>query len=517
MNPTNQDSIIGMDLGTSFSVVVHKNAAGTPEVSPNRDGDLKTESIVSLAGDVPVVGRAAKPDLILSPQFVGRVFKRYMGKPIPLLTDPKGHEWRPEDLSALVLKDMKLSVEAHLGYEVRNVVVTVPAYFGELGREATKAAARMAGFERVVLAEEPVAAATYFHLEKGEDGMIAVIDWGGGTLDVAVVEKNGTEILSKLVHGDSELGGTNYDEAVLQLMKVRLHEAGAELDSNKDLATWYQNLDRAREAKEMLSKREAVVLVAEAEGKRVPIKFTRADLLRVGADLDERFRKCCREVLEKLGAEKARIRKVLAVGGSMRLFHVSQMLTEIFGITPSLDADPDLVVAKGAAIHAAIAFSQDDRPILVGANWYLPSQIRTQSVSAHSICVAALKADEETDTNEYNVLLIPQGTPLPHEARQSFAPVNPRTGSVTVKIVEGKPGELSGKSTLLKEFEVPVQPSDKSEQCIEVVMKFTKEALLEVEAWDKRLNQRVSVKFTYQAGLSDAEINTRKELIHVAK
>jgi molecular chaperone DnaK len=518
MNKNDGQDVIGIDLGTTFSSVSHVNAAGVVEVIPNQDGDLKTPSIVSVAGRQPVSGRAAKPDVVLKPRSVARLVKRHMGqtteggKPIPILTGEDGREWTPVDLSAVILRDLKTGAEKYLGHPVRAAVVCCPASFDSVARENTKAAALIAGFEQVALVEEPVAAATYYGLEKAREEVMVVFDFGGGTLDVTAIRK-GQQIETLAIEGDAELGGSNYDEAILGFMCQELKAKGIEISPEKDLATWYQNLDCACGGKEMLSRREQTTLAAEAEGQRVPIELTQPKLQELGQDLDLRIRGCCDRLKAKLASLGVKPQRLILVGGSTRLPHIPALVQEIFDLEPSADTDPDLVVAKGAALIAAGKFGPEDLRIRVGGHAYLASAARTRTVAAHDLCVAAIRPQSGDTHTEYNVPIIRAGTPLPAEEQEAFAPVDAGTTAVRVKIVEGKPNEPSANSKLIGEMEVPVKPSQKDEQRIVVVMKFTDEGLLEVRGWDKVLNQPQQVQFTYRAGLTQEEIDKkRKEL-----
>ena len=301
--------VIAVDLGTYFSEVSHVNKSGVVEVIPNSDGELKTPSVVSLAYEEPIVGKAALIDLILNPECVVRCCKRYMGKttddnrPIPITTNPAGEEKTPVDISAMILAHLKEYAEDYLGCEVTDGVITVPAYFAATARDATKAAARIAGFANVRLQDEPAAAALYYGLEKGRDETVVVVDYGGGTLDVTAVEVRAGTVQAVVTDGDAELGGTNYDEEILAFMIRQAKSEGFEISAEKDLATFYQNLDRVREAKEMLSRREETILIAEAEGKRTAITFTHQILRAVGKPFDKRFIACCNSINKQLKAK----------------------------------------------------------------------------------------------------------------------------------------------------------------------------------------------------------------------
>lgn len=506
---------IGIDLGTCFSEIVVISESGAVVIIPNSDGDLKTRSIVSWASGVPIAGRAACPDLILAPQYVVQWGKRYISqasenhKPIPIITDPSGREITAVDFSAAILSYLKKSAEDHLGSDVEDAVITVPAYFDRTARDNTKAAARIAGFGKVKLLDEPEAAAIFDGLEKGRNETVVIVDTGGGTTDVTAMDIGGMSITAIVTDGDSELGGSNYTEAIFEMMCERAKAEGIEISAEKDMATFYQNLDRARDAKEILSRRNKVMLVAEADGKRVPIEFTQKMLRNVGQPFDERFVSCCQRLLDELNNRGKRIDRVLLVGGNSRQPHVATMVEKVFGMEPSKNTDPDLVVAKGAAVWAEVCFGDKDHAICVGGHHYLASEINMKTVSAHAICVAAIR--DKSDPEERNCIIVPANTSLPHDFEERFSPVNPGSSEVTVKIVQGKEGELSKNCPLLRKFTVPIQPSGNDEDRIRLKGRYTEEGLLELTVVDDLLGKPVSDSFIHKTGLSEDEINQKRK------
>ena len=510
----NKGKVIGIDLGTYLSEGAHVTDSGVVEPIPNQDGDTKTPSIVSWAGKTPVVGKAARPDLVFAPQFVIQCGKRSMGKttedgkPIPIGTASSGREIAAVDFSATILADVKKSAEAHLGCKIPRAVITVPAYFGTVARDHTIAAARIAGFEEVRLLNEPEAAALYYGLEKGRNETLVVVDTGGGTTDVTAVEIDAGSIKAILTDGDAELGGSNYDEAILDLMRREAKSKGIEISPEKDLATFYQNLDRAREGKEMLSRREEVTVVAEADGKRVPVKLTRKTLRQAAKPLDDRLVACCQRLQEGLKARGKVVARVILVGGNSRQPHLKELVQNIFGLEPARDTDPDLVVVKGAAIHAEVCFGAKDTEIVVGPHRYLAQDIKMQTVAAHALCVAAHRFKD--DPNEYNCAIVPAGTALPHDFEERFSPANPGQQEVLVKIVQGKPDELSATAAILREIRAPIKPSDKDENRIRVKGRYTEEGLLELIVIDALSGKEVADSFIHQPGLSSTEIDRKR-------
>ena len=507
--------LIAIDLGTSYSEVVQVSESGAIEVIPNLDGDLKTPSVVSWASGKAVVGKAAMPDLVLAPEHVIKLGKRFMGKvtdngkPINLLSDPSGEQKTAVDSSAAILNFLKKSAEQYLGCKVECGVITVPAYFDEIARKQTVAAAKIAGFLEVRLLEEPISAALHYGLEKANDETIVVIDIGGGTTDVTVLEISNKKAKAIFTTGDAELGGANWDEAILKVMVQKAKEQKIEI-SPDDLPAFYHNLDKAREAKEMLSRRDKVTLVAEVNGKRCGFEFTRQMLKEVAAEFDQRVISCCKKAADKVAEKVKKIDKALLVGGSSRLFHMPEMVQSVFGIEPSKDTDPDFVICRGAAIWAEKCFGEKSKTISVGGNKYLASEVEMEIAAAHAICIAAMKDCVGDDRQEYNYQIIPANEPLPCEFSEDFAPVNPSQKQVTVKLVQGEPGQPSSNSTLLRKITVPIKPSAEHADRINVKVKYNEQGLLELTVMDELLGKPVSDSFIYSAGLSDAEINEMK-------
>ena len=513
----NGKKVIGIDLGTTFSEVTHITAAGTVEVAPNLDGDLKTPSVVSYASGKPIVGKAAAPDSLLAPEFVITCGKRQMseathdGKPMPISTGPNGEELTAVDSSAAILAYLKESAETYLGCKVDSVAVTVPAYFKEFPRNNTIAAAKIAGFTDVRILDEPVSAAIFYGLEKGRNEKVLVVDFGGGTLDITLVDIAGSNIKALITDGDDEMGGSNYNEAILNFMYQRAGKASGGQAADNDLATRFQNLDKAREAKEMLSRRESTTLVVEIDGQRISVELDRKMLKTIGKEFDDRLLECCERVNRTLTEKGHKVDRIILVGGSSRLPQVAAIVKSVFSIEPSRDTDPDLVVAKGAAIWASLLLADSDKEIVVGGKRYLSSDIKVQRVAAHAICVAACRSKD--DPNEYNCPIVPAGTPLPYEFEERFSPLHPDQTEVKIKLVLGKEGDLSINASLLRQITVPIQPSQSNTDRIRVAGKYTEEGLLEITVTDDLLGKPISDSFVHSDGLSDAEIKQKTALM----
>ena len=226
---------------------------------------------------------------------------------------------------------------------------------------------------------------------------------------------------------------------------------------------------------------------------------------------DNRFIGCCKKVLKELTERKIKVDRIILVGGSSRLFHVPEMVENVFGIKPLRDTDPDLAIVKGAIVRAESIFGNGEKQLNLDGHMYLAADIKAQTVAAHAICIAARKTADSNDQEEYNVEIVPANTSLPYEFQERFAPVNPSQRSVVVKIIQGKAGELSSKSTLLRKIEVPIDPSEKDTDRILVKGRYTEEGLLEITVIDEIRGEPFSESFIHSAGLSNAEIERKIE------
>jgi molecular chaperone DnaK len=512
------DHYLGIDLGTTTTQMAALDSTGAAKVLPNTDGDLTTPSIVSLAGKHPVAGRAARQDKFLEPERVAELFKRYMHvePPPSLVTAADGTQYTPIMLSAELLHYQKQSAEQVTGHTFKKAVIGVPAYFQQPARLATKQAGLIAGFEEVHIADEPTLGACFYHAAKGKAAKIAVFDFGGGTFDVSIMDaKEGGQIDPLAVDGDPECGGSNVDEAIFQEVREFVSNNGGELSPAKDLAEWLEVLDRCKEAKETLARRETAIVPLRIGDKRMSMELSYGQLKKLCGDIIDNLRQCCQRALEKAGLQPSQIDTVLLVGGSTRLRFLPELVREIFGKDAVTDADPDLTVARGAAILAAACFGRPDQTILVEDKKYLASAVRPQTtIAPRDLCVAAITL-KKGSKGERNVPIIPAGSHLPFETKERFSPVDASTRAVRVKLYDGHAGERSDECTPLQEAEVQVQPTNEANNTdrIEFAIHMDAEGLVYIGVRDTLLNKPVPIRFKFDTGLSDSDIEeARRQL-----
>lgn len=516
-NVNTNEFYLGIDLGTTTTQCAVLDATGNAKILPNLDGDLITPSIVSVAGPQPVVGRAAKQDKFLDPERVAELFKRHMHvePPPTLVTAADGTDYTPVMFSAEVLHYMKESAERLLGGKIDKAVIGVPAYFQEPARRATKQAGSVAGFKEVHIVDEPTLAATFYGLAKGKTAKIAVFDFGGGTFDISIIDvKESGQIAPLAVDGDPECGGSNIDEAIFQRVRQFVADKGGELSPEKDLAGWLEVLDRCKEGKEILARRDAAVIPLRIGAERTSMELTYDQLKELCKDIIETLRQRCQRALEKAKLPPSQIDAVVLVGGSTRLRFIPELVREIFGQDPVTDADPDLTVAKGAAIVAAACFGKPNQLVLVEGRRYLASAVRPQrTIAPRDLCVAAVTQKDQGEKEERNVAIISAGSKLPYEAKEYFTPVQASTQAVRVKLYDGHAGELSNNCTPLQEVQVEVQPTDaaNNEDRIEFTIHMDDEGLVHIEVRDRLCNRPVPIKLKFDTGLSDTAIEEARE------
>src|SRR6266404_1070262 len=370
--------IIGIDLGTTNSVVAVMEG-GEPVVITNSEGARTTPSVVAFAkSGERLVGQVAKRQSVTNPENTVYSIKRFMGrrfdevneemKMVPykviragndVRIEAGGKEWSPPEISAMILQKMKQSAEDYLGQKVTQAVITVPAYFNDSQRQATKDAGRIAGLEVMRIVNEPTAAALAYGLDKKKDETIAVFDFGGGTFDISILEVGEGVVEVKSTNGDTHLGGDNIDQRVIDWI-VEEFRKDQGIDLSKDKMALQRLKESAEKAKiELSSTMETEInlpfITADQAGpKHLVMKLTRARFEQLVEELLQRTIGTCRAALEDAGLKTDKIDEVVLVGGSTRIPKVQQMVKEVFGKEPNKSVNPDEVVAIGAAVQAGV-------------------------------------------------------------------------------------------------------------------------------------------------------------------
>ena len=444
--------VVGIDLGTTFSAIAHVNEHARPEIIPNDESDRMTPSVIMFGDDYDTVGKIAKQNARAYPEEIVEFVKREMGRSKEeFFREFKGKKYSAEELSARILKKLKQDAEAYLKTEVTDAVITVPAYFKEAEREATRNAGIIAGLEVLQVLNEPTAAALAYGVDQLDtDQNVFVFDLGGGTFDVTVMEVSGAAIKMVATNGDHRLGGKDWDDKVIMHV-AEAFEAEHGDNPLEDLAAYQDIQLRVIQAKETLSKLKKTGIVCLYNGKSTTVELTREKFEELTADLLERCKAMCAVVLSEAGMTWQKIDKVLLVGGSTRMPMVQEMIARISGkeINPH-EVNPDEAVALGAAIQGTLRQIDTDTvkqggdlPEAVQARFIGPggtAKVKVIDGATHNLGNVIVDADQRLGSDpdaQYIHVMIPKMTPIPHEAHDQFGTVVANQPSVLIQVVQG--------------------------------------------------------------------------------
>jgi len=510
--------IIGIDLGTTNSCVAVMEG-NTPKVIPNSEGDNTTPSVVAFTeSGERLVGAPAKRQMVTNPSRTFYAVKRLIGRKYdseeakrhkelvsyPVVAADNGDAWvecdgkkmSPQEISAIVLQKMKQTAEDYLGEKVTDAVITVPAYFNDSQRQATKDAGTIAGLNVRRIINEPTAAALAYGLDKTEENhLIAVFDLGGGTFDISILEIGDGVFEVKATSGDTFLGGEDFDQRIIQYLAEEFKKENG-IDLMADRLALQRLKEAAEKAKIELSSRAQTevnlpFITADASGpKHLLIKLTRAKFENMVADLVERTIGPCRQALKDAGVKASDIHEVVLVGGQTRMPLVQKKVTEFFGREPHKGVNPDEVVAIGAAIQGAV-LAGDVKDVLL-------------------LDVTPLSLGIEVEGGLLNKI-IERNTTIPTKKTQIYTTAADNQTAVTIKVAQGE-RDIFAHNKLLGVFNLEgIPPAPRGVPQIEVTFDIDANGILHVTAKDKGTGKQASIRIEAGSGLSKEEIERMKK------
>jgi molecular chaperone DnaK len=517
--------VIGIDLGTTFSCVAVIEG-GEPTVIPNQEGGRITPSVVAVSkSGERLVGQVAKRQAITNSDNTIFSIKRLMGRrfsepsvqrdikllPYKIIEAPNGdahvvmggRNYSPPEISAMILQKLKTDAEAYLGEKITEAVITVPAYFNDSQRQATKDAGKIAGLEVLRIVNEPTAASLAYGLDKKQDEIVAVYDLGGGTFDISVLELGEGTFQVKSTNGDTHLGGDDFDQHIIDWLCDEFRR-----DQGIDLRQDRMALQRLKEAAEkakcelstvMQTEVNLPFITADASGpKHLNITLTRAKLEQLVEDLVERTIGPCQQAIQDAGIPTAQIDEVILVGGQTRMPLVQEKVKQLFGREPHKGVNPDEVVGVGAAIQAGVLKGEVKDVLLLDVT---PLTLSIETLGAVATA------------------LIPRNTTIPTSKSQIFSTAADNQSSVEIHVLQGERPMAADNRTLGRFMLDGLLPAPRGLPQIEVTFDIDANGILSVKAQDKGTGREQKITITASSGLSkdDVERMRREGEMHAAE
>lgn len=509
------DKVIGIDLGTTNSVVAVMEG-GDPVVIPNAEGGRTTPSVVAFTKDGErLVGQVAKRQAVTNPQNTVFSIKRFMGRKISEVSEEskrvpykvvgggndvvavevQGKRYTPPEISAMILQKMKQTAEDYLGSTVTKAVITVPAYFNDAQRQATKDAGKIAGLDVLRIINEPTAAALAYGLDKKKDEKVAVFDLGGGTYDISVLElydvEGSRQFEVKSTNGDTHLGGDDFDQRVIDWIVAEFKKDQG-IDLAKDAMALQRLKEAAEKAKMELSTTQSTdinlpFITADASGpKHLNYSLTRAKFEQLVDDLIRRTIPPMEKALKDAGLKPEEVDEVILVGGSTRMPKIQQIVKDFFKKDPHKGVNPDEVVAIGAAIQGAVLTGEQKDVLLL-------------DVTPLSLGIETLGG--------VTTVLIPRNTTIPTKKTETFSTADDNQSTVEIHVLQGE-REMARDNRTIGKFQLSgIPPAPRGMPQVEVTFDIDANGILHVAAKDKTTGKEQKIRIEASSGLSDNDID----------